>query len=486
MNISDNDIRTMVAEVVRGLGMGAASPAAASPAGAKSSASAPVAGDGPGIFPDIESAIAAARQAFREYADTPVAVRRTIVSKIREISMEYSSRLAEMAVNETGFGNVRDKTNKNQLAATKTPGVEDVESAAYTDDGGLTLVERAPFGVIGSIIPSTNPAATVINNTISMISGGNSVVFHPHPGAKGVSNFTITLMNRAVADAGGPKNLVVGVSKPTMESANIMMKHKNIAILAVTGGPAVVAAAMNSGKKTIGAGPGNPPTVVDETADIVKAGKDIVDGASFDNNIVCIDEKEVLVVESVADRLIKEMCKNGAFEVKGADIDKLTKLVIADPGRPGHEGAAARKYIGMEPWRIAADIGLTVPKSTRLLICDVPKEHALVWTEQLMPVIPVVRCPNVDAAIDLAVECEHGFRHSASMHSHDITKLSRMARLMNCSIFVKNGPMYRGLGFGGPGYTTLTIASPTGDGLTRARTFTRERRCILVDAFRIV
>jgi len=485
MNISESDIRNLVSDVVRGLSLGnTARPSDGAPK--HDAAKSVMGGDGPGIFPDIESAIAAARQAFHEYGETPVRVRREIVRKIREIALEYSSRLAEMAVNETGFGNVANKTSKNQLAATKTPGVEDVESAAYTDDGGLTLVERAPFGVIGSIIPSTNPAATVINNSISMLSGGNVVVFHPHPGAKGVSNFTVSLINRAIADAGGPKNIVVSVASPTMDSASILMKHKHIAILVVTGGPAVVAAAMNSGKKTVGAGPGNPPVVVDTTADLTQAGRDIVDGASFDNNIVCIDEKEVLAVDSITDRLKQEMIKNGAYEVKGTDIDKLTKLVISKPGRPGDEGATNKKYVGMDPWRIAADIGLTVPKSTRLLICDVPKDHPLVWTEQLMPVIPVVRCPDVDSAIDLAVECEHGFRHSASMHSHDVTKLSRMARLMNCSIFVKNGPMYRGIGFGGPGYTTLTIASPTGDGLTRARTFTRERRCVLVDAFRIV
>ncbi|HPH03165.1 MAG TPA: aldehyde dehydrogenase EutE [Spirochaetota bacterium] len=484
MNISEHDIRSMVAEVVRGLGVGTASPASAAPVPAGSPTVS--AGAGEGIFPDLESAIQAADKAFREYRETPVSVRKAMIRKIRDISVEYSERLAEMAVNETGFGNLCAKTTKNQLAARKTPGVEDVEAAAYTDEHGLTLIERAPYGVIGSIIPSTNPAATVINNSISMLSGGNTVVFHPHPGAKNVSNFAITLMNKAIREAGGPANCVVGLTTPTMDSASVLMKHKKIAILVVTGGPAVVAAAMNSGKKTIGAGPGNPPCVVDETADIAKAGKDIVNGASFDNNIVCIDEKEILAVASIADRLKQEMVKNGAYELTGAQIEQVTKLVIAKPGGPGDEGAPNKKYVGMDPWRIAADMGLTIPKETKLLLCEVPKEHPLVWTEQLMPVIPLVRCANVDEAIDLAFQCEHGFRHSASMHSHDVTKLSRMARLMNCSIFVKNGPIYSGLGVGGPGFTTLTIASPTGEGLTRARTFTRERRCVLVDSFRIV
>lgn len=480
MSISENDVRTLVAEVVKGLGL--AAPAAAGTAATTAAAG----GAGEGIFPDIESAIAAAAQAFRAYADTPVKVRKAMVRKIREAAAAESGKLAEMAVTETGFGNVCAKTAKNKLAAWKTPGVEDVEAAAVTDETGLTLIERAPYGVIGSIIPSTNPAATVINNSISMLSGGNAVVFHPHPGARGVSNYAISLVNRAIVAAGGPPNLVTGLEKPTMESANVMMKHKQIAILVVTGGPAVVAAAMNSGKKTIGAGPGNPPCVVDETADLVQAGRDIVLGAGFDNNIVCIDEKEIIAVAAIADRLKQEMIKNKAFELTGEQIDKVTKLVIADPGRPGHEGAANKKFVGMDAWRIAAEAGITAPKDTPILFCEVPKEHPLVWTEQLMPVIPLVRVPDVDTAIALAVECEHGFRHSASMHSHDVTKLSKMGRAMNCSIFVKNGPIYSGLGFGGPGYTTLTIASPTGEGLTRARTFTRERRCTLVGSFRIV
>ena len=478
MSISENDIRTMVAEVVKGLNIGASGSAPQKPVFET--------GDGSGIFNDIESAIAAADRAFREYAETPVKVRKAMIRKIREVSAAESEKIAQMAVNETGFGNLCAKTTKNQLAAYKTPGVEDVEAAAMTDENGLTLVERAPYGVIGSIIPSTNPGATVINNSISMLAGGNTVVFHPHPGAKGVSNYTISLLNKAIVEAGGPANVIVGVSKPTMDSANIMMHHKKIAILVVTGGPGVVAAAMNSGKKTIGAGPGNPPCVVDTTADLQQAGRDIVNGAGFDNNIVCIDEKEIIAVDSVADRLKQEMVKNGAYELTGEQIAQVTKMVISKPGCPGDHGAANKKYIGMDPWKIAKDLGLDIPKETKILLVDVPKEHPLVWTEQLMPVIPLVRMPDVDTAIDLAVECEHGFRHSASMHSHDVTKLSRMAKVMNCSIFVKNGPIYSGLGFGGPGYTTLTIASPTGEGLTRARDFTRERRCTLVGSFRIV
>jgi aldehyde dehydrogenase len=287
-------------------------------------------------------------------------------------------------------------------------------------------------------------------------------------------------------DAGGPQNLLTAVAEPTIQSAQKLMKHPQIDLLVVTGGPAVVKVAMSSGKKVIAAGPGNPPCVVDETADIENAGQDIVNGASFDNNIVCICEKEVLVVASVADRLKQAMKHNGAYELTQEQIKNITKLVIDKPGRPGDEGAVNKKYVGKRAYLIARDIGLNIPEATKLLLCEVGREHPLVWTEQLMPVLPLVRTKNVDEAIDLAVECEHGFRHTAMMHSLNIAKLSKMAKLMNCSIFVKNGPCYSGLGQGGAGFTSFTIASPTGDGLTRARTFTRERRCTLVDYFRIV
>ena len=248
----------------------------------------------------------------------------------------------------------------------------------------------------------------------------------------------------------------------------------------------MVKAAMASGKKAICAGPGNPPCVVDATADLVKAGRDIVAGASFDNNVVCICEKEVLAVESIADRLKQEMRANGAFELSGPQVDAVTRVAIPNPKGPRAESAPNKDLVGKDAAVIARAAGIEVPAGTKLLLMEVGREHPLVWSEQLMPVLPLVRLKSAEEAIELAVEVEHGFRHTAMMHSHDIEKLSRMARVMNCSLFVKNGPCYAGLGQGGAGYTSFTIASPTGEGITRARTFTRERRCTLVDYFRIV
>lgn len=439
-----------------------------------------------GIFEDMNTAIDAAEVAHLELMKLTLEQRREIIRNIRKIIMSNLEEISKLAVEETTFGRVEDKIEKNRLAALKTPGVEDLEPTAYSDDNGMTLTERAAYGVIGSIIPSTNPTSTVINNGISMIAGGNTVVFNPHPKAKKSSNFAVSLINQAIVKAGGPPNVLCAIANPTIDSAQTLMKHPKVRLLVVTGGPEVVKIAMNSGKKVIAAGPGNPPCVVDETADLVKAARDIVNGAGFDNNIVCVCEKEILAVSQIADKLKEEMIKNSAYELKGEQIEKVTKLVIADPGKPGHEGASNKEYVGKNANIIARDIGLNISEQTKILLCEVNRNHPLVWTEQLLPVIPLVRFNDVDEAIDFAIQCEHNFRHTASIHSRNIAKLSKMAKLMNCSLFIKNGPCYSGLGFGGAGYASFTIATPTGEGLTRARTFTRERRCVLVGYFRIV
>ena len=439
-----------------------------------------------GIFGEINSAIDAAESAQIEFIKLSLEKRKEIIRDIRQVILDNLEKISKMAKEETGFGRLKDKIEKNRLAALKTPGVEDLEPAAYSDDYGMTLTERAPFGVIGSIIPSTNPTSSIINNGISMIAGGNTVVFNPHPAAKKSSNFTISLINQTIVKDGGPQNVLCSVENPTIDSARSLMKHPKIKLLVVTGGPAVVKTAMDSGKKVIAAGPGNPPCVVGQTADLEKAGRDIVNGAGFDNNIVCLCEKEILAVSQIADKLKEEMKKNGAYELKGEQIEKVTKLVIADPGKPGHEGAPNKKYVGKDASLIAREIGLTISPETRILLCEVNKEHPLVWTEQLLPVIPLVRFDCVDDAMEFALKCEHGFRHTASIHSKNIATLSKMAKMMDCSLFIKNGSNYNGIGFGGAGYTSFTIATPTGEGMTRARTFTRERRCVLVGYFRIV
>ena len=449
-------------------------------------ASASAAAKTSGVFADLDSAVQAAAQAFQALDAMSLAIRDKIIAGIREAALASAESLAREAHAETGFGRWEDKLVKNRLVARKTPGTEALVPEARSGDNGLMLMERAPFGVIAALTPSTNPTSTIICNTIGMVAAGNAVVFGVHPSARRVCLRTVSLINDAIVRAGGPPNLVATLAEPTIASAQAMMKHPGIRLLVVTGGGAVVQAAMQSGKRAICAGPGNPPVVVDETADLALAGPGIVRGGSFDNNVICTDEKEVFVVESVADDLLAAMKQNGAVVLDAAQTRQMENVIFKERHGPWAAGVVNKDLIGKNAGLILGLIGITAGDDVRLAVMDVQASHPLVWTEQLMPVIPVVRVANVDEAIDRAVASEHGHRHTAAMYSRNIDKLSRMARLCNCSVFVKNGPTYSGLGEGGEGYSSLTIASPTGEGLTGPRAFSRERRCVLVDQFRII
>ncbi|MCB9850589.1 MAG: aldehyde dehydrogenase EutE [Phycisphaerales bacterium] len=439
-----------------------------------------------GVFAELDSAVSAAEKAFLALDKLPLATRDAIIANIRRRMMENAELLASEAHRETGLGRYEDKVIKNKLVTNKTPGSEVLRAEAQSGDRGLSLFERAAFGVIASITPTTNPTSTIICNTIGMVAAGNTVVFNVHPNARGCSIKCIDLLNRAIIEAGGPPNVVTTLSHPTVETAQALMVHPGVRLLVVTGGAGVVKVAMKSGKRAICAGPGNPPIVVDETADIDQAGRDVVLGASFDNNIICTDEKETFVVSSVADKLLASMRANGAVVLTQSQTKQLENLIFTEMHGPRKAAAINRDLIGKNAGVILQKIGMNVPEDLRLGVIDVGVNHPLVWTEQMMPIMPVARVSNCDEAIDLAVEAEGGRRHTAVMHSRNISKLSRMARLINCSIFVKNGPCYAGLGEGGEGYTSFSIASPTGEGMTDPRTFSRLRRCVLVDHFRIV
>ncbi|GAA0337095.1 aldehyde dehydrogenase EutE [Bacillus carboniphilus] len=438
---------------------------------------------GSGVFQTVEEAVEASKDAEVEMRKVSLELRKKMIQAMRETSRNHAEELAQLAVEETGLGRVEDKIAKNLLAAIKTPGVEDLTSTTYTGDDGLTLVEYAPFGIVGSITPSTNPAATIINNSLSLVAAGNVVVFNPHPSAKKVSLRTLQLLNEAIVSVGGPENVLTAVASPNLETSKEVMEHPEIRVLVVTGGGIVVKAAMKTGKKVVAAGPGNPPVVVDETAIIEKAGKDIVNGASFDNNVLCTAEKEVFVVEKVANTLKQEMVKNGAIELRGFELEKLLKVLLVEQDGKYYPN---RDYIGKNASVLLSAIGKKVDESVKLIITETKSDHPLVTTEMLMPIIPIVKVANVDEAINLAVKAEKGNRHTAIMHSQNVTNLTKMAREIQATIFVKNGPSYSGLGYNAEGFTTLTIAGPTGEGLTSARTFTRQRRCVLVDGFRIL
>ncbi len=439
-----------------------------------------------GIFNSIDEAVNAATIAHKQLINMPLSSREKIIVSIRKTMLDNVQLLSEEAVAETGLGRVEDKVLKNKLVSEKTPGTEDLFPTARSGDRGLSLFEQASYGVIGAITPVTNPTSTIICNTIGMVAAGNSVVFNVHPNAKKTSIKNISLINQAIIKAGGPTNLVTCIAEPTIESAQQLMKHPGIRLLVVTGGGAVVKEAMNSGKRAICAGPGNPPIVVDETADIQLAGREIVKGASFDNNIICVDEKEIIAVNSIADDLIKAMISNGAILLTQDQLSQLEKIIFEKINGPAQPAVVNKSLVGKNASVILSKIGISVDDSVRLVVVEVNKNHPLLWTEQMMPVLPIVRVSDADEGINFAKLVEGGNYHTAVMYSRNIDNLSRMAREINTTIFVKNGPAYAGLGFGGEGHTSFTIASPTGEGLTGPRSFSRERRCVLVDHFRIV
>ncbi|MBO5879691.1 MAG: aldehyde dehydrogenase EutE [Clostridia bacterium] len=442
-----------------------------------------------GVFEDMNDAIDAAEAGYKAIRAMSLEERERVIAIIRDLTRKEAPVMAELGVAETKMGRVDHKTAKHMLVADKTPGTSDIAAEVKTGDYGLTLTEMAPFGVVGSLTPSTNPSETVICNSIGMIAAGNGVVFNPHPNAIATSNYAVDLINRASEMAGGPRILVSSVVKPTLDTANVMYKDPRIKLLVCTGGPGVVKSVLSSGKKAIGAGAGNPPVIVDDTADVKKAGKDIIDGCTFDNNLPCIAEKEVFAFANIADELIASMRANGAYLISREVADKLAPVVLVDKKNP-KTGVVSktvnRDCVGRDARVLLEKIGIHVGSEVRCIICETDFEHPFVQHELMMPILPIVRVNNIDQAIDLAVKAEHGNRHTAHMHSKNLDNLTRFARAVETTIFVKNAPSYAGIGFGGEGHATFTIAGPTGEGITSAKSFTRQRRCVLSESFRII
>ncbi|MGL6201439.1 MAG: aldehyde dehydrogenase family protein [Lachnospiraceae bacterium] len=458
MSVNEQMVQDVVKEVVAKLNL------AANPVSSK------------GVFATMDDAIAAAKKAQPYIHRMSIDQREQIITIIRKKTYEHAETLARMGVEETGMGNVGHKILKHQLTAQKTPGTEDITTTAWSGDRGLTLIEMGPFGVIGAITPCTNPSETIICNAIGMLAGGNTVVFNPHPAAIKTSIYAINLINEASLEAGGPDHIACTVAKPTLDSSNVMMKHKDIQLIAATGGPGVVTAVLSSGKRGIGAGAGNPPALVDDTADIRKAAEDIVNGCTFDNNLPCIAEKEIVALESVTDELMHYMIsEQGCYLVSDEEQRKLTETVFID-------GKLNRKCVGRDAKTLLSMIGVTVPDNIRCIIFKGEKEHPLIAEELMMPILGIVSTKDFQTAVETAVWLEHGNRHSAHIHSKNVDNITAYARALDTAILVKNAPSYAALGFGGEGYCTFTIASRTGEGLTSAKSFTKSRRCVMSDS----
>ena len=440
-----------------------------------------------GVFATVDEAVSAAYEAQKQVAAMDLEKRGRMIEIIRGICSDRCEELGRMELEETKVGRLDHKILKLRNMR-YVLGVENMRSDARSDPTGLCIIERAPWGVIGMMLPVTHSVPTMVSNAINILAAGNTAVFGPHPSGAKVAQYALQLFNREIQRALGVANVLTTTNAASIEAAEQIFNHPKVALLCVTGGTAVAQAAAKSGKRVIAGGPGNPPVVVDETADLDRAARCIIEGAAFDNNLLCIGEKEVFVVGSVADKFIAAMRRAGAYQLDASAIERLTKAAFTFDG---HGGGCARAHVkkdlvGKDAAVLAAAAGVRVPAETNLLFGETDESHPFVVEEQMMPFIPVVRVDDVDEAIAASVKAEHGYRHTAIIHTQNVETATRMARAMNTTLVIHNAASPASLGVGGPGYFSHTIATPTGEGITTPLTFTRERQMVVGNALRIV
>ena len=441
-----------------------------------------------GVFDCVKQAAEAAHDAHLALKKQGVAGRAKVIEIVKHLAVSNATEWGTFEMNETKIGRLDHKIEK-LLITKNVPGTEWLQPYALSGDGGITLEEYAPFGAIGAILPVTHSVPTLTGNVINMVAAGNSVVFNPHPGGARSAAMAVRAFNQAIQREVGIDNLITTIEQPSLESFDAICKNPQIPLLAITGGPAVVSAAMKSGKRAICAGPGNPVVVVDATADLAKAAQSVIAGGAFDNNLLCIGEKVVFVVASVFNRFCEELSKAGAARINAQQLEKLTAAAFTiKPGEGGgcSEAILNRELIGADPSKLAAQAGATIPSGTQMLFAETDADHPFVQKEQMMPMLPVVSCPDFETAVREAKRAEHNYRHSAIIHTLDVNHMTYMAKEMDTTIFVKNGASVAGLGLGGEGYLSYSIATTTGEGITTPKTFTRVRRCVLVENLRIV
>jgi aldehyde dehydrogenase len=429
-----------------------------------------------GVFDDVGQAVAAASEAQREFERRGLGDRKKAVDCIRHICIDQAEALGREELEETRIGRLVHKVEKLKVCGQQTPGVEFLKTDAYSGEHGVTLTEYAPFGVIGAVTPVTHSLPTLACNAINMLAAGNALICNPHPGGARIACKGTQLFNKAIHEAIGIDNLITIIGTPTLESAQAIFDHRDIRLLCVTGGPAVGRAALRSPKRAIVAGPGNPPVVVDETADLDLAARSIIAGAAYDNNLLCIAEKEVFAVAPICDELMEAMTHYKAVRLNRGQIEALTKAAFVPAEHDKSKLVVNKDLVGQDAAVLARHAGVPVPADTEIVFGETDESHPFVDHEQMMPFVPFVRVPDVDTAITLAKKYEHGFKHTAIIHSRNIETITRMGRELDTSLFVTNGPSMASLGSGGEGYLSFSIATPTGEGVTTPLTFTRQRR----------
>ncbi len=448
-------------------------------------AGAPAGGNADGVFDRMEDAIAAGITAQPVWAASPRTTKAAVIAALRRCMHDTAEDFARREVEETGMGRFEDKVVKIHNAASATPGLEDLESRSWSGDKGLVVEEYAPYGLVAAVTPSTHPVPVLFNSLVIIVASGNAVAFNVHPAAKNISAYALAKFNRVIREQGGPANLATMVREPTLESATTLFHHKAVRLIGATGGPGLVKAAFASGKKVIAAGPGNPPVLVDATADLDKAARSIIDGASFDNNVLCIAEKEVFVVDAVYHAFLDAMTRNGAVRLTGDQV----KMFAAKAFLKDDRGVVTtnRDFIGKNASVLARAVGVTLSESVRLLFGEAEFDCLFVQEEQMMPYLPIVRVRDVDEGIALALKAEHRYGHTAMIHSNSLETITRFSKALNTSIIVVNGSSLVGLGgMAGEGTFSHTVSSPTGEGVCTPRHFARVRRLAVSNTLRIV
>jgi aldehyde dehydrogenase len=462
-------IQAVVERVLKEMNKGGSSPAA------------PAAGSF-GIFKEVDAAVAAATESQRQLADAGLVVRTEICAMLRAIPRQNAQAWGKLELDETKVGRLDHKIGKLELLA-KIPGTEFLKTAAHSGDSGVSLDEGAPWGVIGVVTPVTHSIPTLTANAINMIAAGNSMVVNAHPSGYKCAAHAVQTYNKAIAARFGIENLICVIDPPTIDSANAIFTHPDVPLLVVTGGPFVARAALAQPKRAIVAGPGNPPVVVDETADLDNAARSIIAGGGFDNNLLCIGEKEVFVVESVFDKMMEAMNRAGGGRLNATQIDKLTKAAFT--WKDNHF-AVNKDYVGKDVAVLAAAAGASFGPNVDLLYGETDENNPFVPEEQMMPFVPFVRVRNYEEAVRLAIKHEHGFGHTAIIHSNNLARITEMGRAVNTTLYVVNGPSTAALGLGGEGYPSFSIATPTGEGVTNPLTFTRFRRVAVSQSLRVI
>jgi aldehyde dehydrogenase len=440
-----------------------------------------------GVFQTADEACAAAQESFLLLQKKGIAARRKIEEIVKTMADRHSQEWGRLELEETKIGRLDHKIEKLQIIKL-VPGVDWLRPDGRSGDHGITLEEYTPFGVVGAITPSTHSVPTLSGNIVNIVAAGNAVVFNAHPSAARCAAVAVRAYNEAVFRETGIENIACIIEKPTMESFTALCANEHVRLLLVTGGPGVVAAAMKSGKRSICAGPGNPPVLVDGTSCLQRAAASIIQGAAYDNNLLCIGEKEVFVLDAVADKLIRELDAAGAVKLSNAQLDALTKAAFTfKEGQGGGcpHASVNRDFIGKDATVLAQHAGVKVAAGTQLLFAETDADHPFVVEEQMMPFLPVVRVRSVEQGIEESLKAEHGYKHTSIIHSHDVEHMTAMGRALDTTLFIKNGPCMAGLGLGGEGYLSYSIATPTGEGVTNPKTFTRVRRCVMVDNLRI-